>query len=642
MTYQRLLVVGALAVAMSIAALAVGWERLDGPFGVAVYDLVEAANGDLLLACDQGVYRFDEDDDWWRPAGLVGTKMRTLFTASDGVVWAGGFGIWRSLDDGETWQEASEGLGTVGTLVHGFAERGSTVLAATEVGLLARDHDGDEWQIVYPESTVALGNLGPTRAVAVDAGGAILIGIGRYVLRSTDGGEDWTDSLILNSLVTSIAIGPDGLVLVGAADTGVELFSVESGEVHLSTDGGVSFTRADGYGGDGQLPVNDVGEVAITEDSVLYVGGFRESGWSEGKGGGLWRSNDLGETWEGTLFYQLDVRTIEFLADGALWVGSDTGPYRPFQGSGIGIEWAAHGLPIRDAPIRGVFWSFIRGLFAWADGHLMQVLSTDGASWGFFGPGNNYIRSVAESPDGGLAAVARGGVYGAPAPGAGAFSFSGDPIWELDSFQPTMVAGDPSATSGILCVAEPRVTRCRVEGWWNVARFDGWLISGLVSHRSNAVFAALESEVLDQAHRVIRSADGFQTWETVWEPTSPIRVASLIADRDGRLYAVLADGSFAASDVDGSDWRRRGELEPAPVAIAVNEQSRLFAAYSDLVLQSANGGWSWSVFGDRLAGVEITSIAAGDGGVYLGTTDGVFMRRVSDEPRSRPGKRRVD
>jgi hypothetical protein len=441
--------------------------------------------------------------------------------------------------------------------------------------------------------------------------------------------------LSLNSFVTSIATAPGGLVLVGAADNGLALWNGVQGKVHLSTDGGASFTRIDLDTGDSSLRVDDVRSVAIGTDSVLLVGGHRGNS-ADGRGCGVWFSEDLGAVWQRNFFTGIDVLSIAELGDREYWVGTEEGPVRPIWGSGLGVERVAAGLNARYLNAQGLVWSE-HGLLAWSTGLPMQLRDGSRDSWVDLGLPTNTIRGVASGWSGSLLATAFGGLYTmAPAPPASWVHQSTTTAWEVDGFRPTMAAqGDDE-----LCVADASTVRCTLYPNWTWVRFDNTTITALSSHPSRQIFAAFAPDEADEQARIVRSSDGFESLEEVWSGEAAVRPGTLIVDDAGRFFAVLDNGRVLVSDENGEQWEQRGTLLPAPSMLVVSEDSILYSAFSNRVVSSEDGGWTWTAYGKPVPAIEITSIAAGGGDLFVGTSNrGVFRSLVAKKPL-RPSSRK--
>jgi len=612
-----------------------GWVEMPGPVGSPAYDFTLTPSADVLVATDEGVFRLDRSTSEWQTTGLAASGMRALMTSSDGTVYAGGVGVWTSSDNGGTWRQADEGLEGGGRSVRAFAELNGTILAATNRGLFKRNEGAAGW--VFNEG----GPAEAIRAIAVDGTGTIFVGFRHFVFRSFDGGESWSSQLWLDSVVTSIATAPGGVVLVGAADDGFGPTVGHHGKLHLSLDGGDTFARLDinvdvDIGG-GFLEVSDVRSVAITEDGVLLVGGHRGS-VPGGPGGGVWYSEDLGATWFRTLYLDVDVLDIAELGADEHWIGSKRGPMRPFElPSHSGVELVAAGLKSRHVNIRGIL-STSKGLLVWGDGFRMQWWEKANNRWYENQRRASTIRGVAIGWYPTVLVTAWGGMgFGnLDFPwGWGFWDEARD--WEIDGFRPTMAARDPEHRT---CAADARSLRCPDWFHWNQTRFESSSITALASFPWRHMFAALKPDDPTMPVRIIRSTGDLESWETVWSGTSAIRAGTLVTAATGRMYGFLDDGYLLVSDENGEQWERRGVLLPPRDILVVDEDAILYTAVSNRVMYSDDGGWSWKPFGKPIEGVDVTSVATDGEEIYVGTsTRGVFR---SVKPRTRrPAARRV-
>jgi photosystem II stability/assembly factor-like uncharacterized protein len=247
------------------------------------------------------------------------------------------------------------------------------------------------------------------------------------VLRSTDGGDTWTDlPSPAKCWLTDIAVAPDGAVLIGD----------EKGALHETRDLGQSWTHTLLRGS------NTLWSVLVTPDAAMVGSGgnvFRrrhgESGWTPAKKGprgsvvrrlsrtddgvifaacadmnrdrAAWRSRDGGDTWQRVLddvseellgLHASGDRAYALLQSGAVMVSVDGGD-----------SWARHALPF-DAR-RARIWSAGRLVYALdvapqtpAEEGVGEVWrSADaGETWTTLGPLAFTSGAVAASADGDL------------------------------------------------------------------------------------------------------------------------------------------------------------------------------------------------------------------------------------------------
>jgi photosystem II stability/assembly factor-like uncharacterized protein len=159
-----------------------------------------------------------------------------------------------------------------------------------------------------------------------------------------------------------------------------------------------------------------------------------------------------------------------------------------------------------------------------------------------------------------------------------------------------------------------------------------------------------------------RSRDGGDTWMAI-----PVEGVTYPFDRDGtpNQWIVATDpsrrsmlyfaccGKFHASNDGGTTWETRGNLQVSPLSLAAdpaNGATLYVGGENGSVIQSLDGGWSWSRIDGGQLDQEPKSVdfygtnavyqisAGADGTVYAATTDAVFATRFV-ERRHAAGRR---
>ena len=200
-------------------------------------------------------------------------------------------GIFRSEDNGKTWQQINDGLmmghmGVIGSIIN----IQDTLFAGTENGLYRLS--ADSWQRVeFPVSVGRIRSAAATEEklyvvaeMADTDPRKVSRGLQRAwsIFRSTDLGSSWTDITPTNAW--PVKGWPPFIKLIAAGDT---LLAMEQGMVR-STDGGDTWLPV-------QLPgtspaMNADVDIAIAvNERVFYV-----DGWEDG----LHRSTDGGKSWD--------------------------------------------------------------------------------------------------------------------------------------------------------------------------------------------------------------------------------------------------------------------------------------------------------------------------------------------------------
>jgi photosystem II stability/assembly factor-like uncharacterized protein len=224
----------------------------------------------LILATEQGVVICERPGENWREVirGITGQRV-TSVAAGDGVILAGTKdGVYRSDDDGKTWNEASDGLTVrhVRWLAY-HPDRSGLVFAGTEPASIFISHDnGDTWR-----ARLEVAEL-------------------RQRFR-------W-----------SLPYSPEAGCVRGFALHGSRLYAaVEVGGVLVSEDKGETWQLAEGS--DGQPDLNGPPEPFVYPDvhSLEVHPSSAELVYAP-TGGGFYRSQDGGKTWR--LHYDCYCRAV--------------------------------------------------------------------------------------------------------------------------------------------------------------------------------------------------------------------------------------------------------------------------------------------------------------------------------------------
>ena len=218
--------------------------------------------------------------------------------AQDAIVVIGGDyrdnQILRSADGGESWESVFDGAATdieyasdISALAYSpdFASDGTLYAWLQEGGLLRSSDGGLNWDLVFESNY-----YGQTLATSPTGGQLYLGALGRHLLISEDRGKNWLE-LSENipddrTWSTALAFGEDGTLFLGT-DMGV----------YRSRDGGQTWTRAS----DG-LPTHPIDGTPQSVRALRFHNGRLYAALVEG---GLYVSDDLGESWRSTLTQQL-------------------------------------------------------------------------------------------------------------------------------------------------------------------------------------------------------------------------------------------------------------------------------------------------------------------------------------------------
>src|SRR5260370_208969 len=206
-----------------------------------------------------------------------------------GLVVAGtrGSGALVSRDGGASWSSAP---GLEGRTVRAFAFALTLVAAGTDHGVYVSS-DGTAWT----QSGLSNSSINALAAEAIHAPVGLIAGSDSTassetlpLYQSIDGGATWTSftppiSRTIAVTITAGPLPPTGNVQPLVVETNTELFA--------STDNGVTFNS---LSGGALLPATDYTQVSFITDHYDRFYAASDGGGS--RSGGLWRSNDAGQS----------------------------------------------------------------------------------------------------------------------------------------------------------------------------------------------------------------------------------------------------------------------------------------------------------------------------------------------------------
>ncbi len=265
------------------------WEPTGGPSGQSIKALAINNAGTIFagswLANGQ-IFRSTDNGDHWQQVTNWTTQHSVwwlLVTPAQEILAGtnGGAGIYISIDNGDTWAPANNGLTT--NSVNAIAINDSGYLfAATDYGMFRSTDRGENWQEIntglpQPYSIMVL-------TVAVDSSSNIFIGtFGNGVYRSTNNGDTWEEknSGITQLFINTIVVHPNGSIFA-APETGAGVYrSTDSGESWQFFDNGLPI-----WGNTYTLSIAPNGDIlAGLSDGGVFISSDNGEHWSEYSGG---------------------------------------------------------------------------------------------------------------------------------------------------------------------------------------------------------------------------------------------------------------------------------------------------------------------------------------------------------------------
>jgi len=318
------------------------WVRTGGPPGGLGYDIrYRFDNTDIWYVTDgwSGMHRSLDDGETWAPAndgidmrtGASGDAIAVFCVAVDPhnpqIIWAGTqhtLGIYKSTDGGATWTKK---VGGIADPPGGISVRGFTV------------HPSDS------DTVYAAAEIGSTNWAGTYVGGKEFDKTMGVVWRTTNGGTTWTEIWRGNNLARYVLLSPlnpdviyisTGIFDREAADADPVLDDPGGVGIVRSIDGGATWIELNASNGLGNLYVGSLFMHPTNPDILLAGAGnnaYRE-------GSGVYRSIDGGASWSLVLDTGVfAVTSVELALSNPLvaYAGTESAFFRSADG---GLTWA--------------------------------------------------------------------------------------------------------------------------------------------------------------------------------------------------------------------------------------------------------------------------------------------------------------
>ena len=673
-------IISCLVLFINASPLFAQWVRTNGPCGTGGEIFTICIRGSSIFAgTDKGVYVSKDNGKSWLninpavpPGGPYPVSCFALAVEGQNLFASmGANGLYVSLNDGETWTTAGNGI-PASLSVMKMAVSGTKVIASTPylyqttddglswsmidssriyiMSLLAQDSFvfagayggilrssdyGTTWSQVYSTS------VAPVWAIA-KSGDRVFAGVGNWLISSIDGGATWNgDSSALNctiirSIVTSPAESGSNYVFAGT-DSGV----------YRSSDNGASWTsKTPGFNS----------QLILT----LLFYKDQESGnfvLLAGTGAGIYSSTDYGNTWFAT---GIPPGTWYLTAIGSnLFAGSTSMPYVTL-GAGSGVT---NGRDNRCEVYRssdfGLSWREVdQGLIDEPNSVLTSLASSPYVSNGF-----SLFAGATSSYRAGY-----GPVFASSDLGATWVSVIPD---SLGGEYPTVFAGSSSmfvgtTRSGMFRSTDHGLTWTAHDSGMTMPPWDiyghscvnAFSIDGAKLYAGGG-YGLVMRGVGTYNNFIVVSTDDGVTWSPVDSGFSKHSRAATPQDTVSVLKCIYASGTHLligtqawdygmtlGSDVfihpagggiyhivtNGSGWTLLDSaLMGLQVSSIVSKAGYIFAsATGSGVFHSHDNGTTWTNISDGLTDGSVTSLFVLDPYLFAATTSGVYRRPLSE------------
>jgi photosystem II stability/assembly factor-like uncharacterized protein len=295
------------------------WINLNAP--QADYNCISVSSlGHIIAGSNMGIFRSTDEGTTWQAATTNLGKVNSLVSTENNILFAGaGFGVYKSMDYGDTWTQV--GLFEYHQVSDIFIDNTGDIYANVFFrgqGIYRSQNQGVSWEQINPGLTDQL-----TTTVAVDIQGHIYVGTFEGAVFEKASGQSSFQQINLHQSMSQV----------------LEIFVAQDNTLYICSELGGLFKRSVNFEWEqvnSGLPMGHAIPLGFDSDDNFYLGNLYS---------GFFRSTDTGDFWFPVAPYFGGSHRFTFLADNnQLFLGTT-------------IEFAFWGMLLRSTD-QGESWDY--------------------------------------------------------------------------------------------------------------------------------------------------------------------------------------------------------------------------------------------------------------------------------------------
>ena len=587
------------------------WIKLPSPISAQIRCFAEASDGTFYAGTSE-LYKSKDQGKTWQMTNFEGTPFEVMATQDQSLL-VGTYrgGIFRSIDKGDTWTNVGfennvyifKIIQTPDGKIFASATFGNNVSPKdTQTGVFISEDDGRTWQPTSITAENIKGVFNPRSGLVFASG----VGEKNFH-RSLDNGISWSTNVsgLPDSIPVSAIVELKGILFASVGDP-QDAARRTGGGIYKSEDDGLTWLKSD----NGLSENTKVSDLTLIENTLFVSTGYPIHIGDRG----VFKSDDLGQSWQVAGLNDSQLRLIRTTSNQQLVAGSNVSSI--FISNNKGESWLQTGKEIEN-------WS----VFQVIENNNYLFVSGESGIWRATIPVKEWKQIKKEL--GSLVKLSNGNILMAEN-GVILRSENNGDTWEsISDLNTEMIfLFELDANLLIACAQGDGI-------FYSTNNGQDWLKYNMGEFEKNRFRTAIKTAngtlLVGTTSGTLRSTDQGETWENVDEE---FYVWSF-AETDNAIYAGGYAQGVRRSNDDGLTWtefnsglREGDNYLTATSLCATSDNSLICGTLGEGIYKLKSNDSIWREYKTGLTELVNFGIIEGDKGILYTTSEkGIFERK---------------